>query len=97
MLSLILIVLVVWVLLGLLLAAWTLFFQGYIYSEPVSAIYWRAPAAAAALTLFLCFWIVLDYRSIEKRDDEGRYQPLHELSLYEYETYEHIWDYQPRR
>jgi len=89
-LSLILILLVVWLLLGLLLAAWTLFFQGYIYSEPVSAIYWRAPAAAAALTLFLCFWIVLDYRSIEKRDEEGRYQPLL-FSYKETETYQHLW------
>jgi len=90
-LSLILIMLVVWLLLGLLLAAWTLFFQGYIYSEPVSAIYWRAPAAAAALTLFLGIWMVLDYRSIGDREDEGRYQPLHNFSNKSTETYKHIW------
>jgi hypothetical protein len=90
-LSLILILLVVWLLLGLLLAAWTLFFQGYIYSEPVSAIYWRAPAAAAAIMLFLGLWIALDYRSIDDRADEGRYQPLQNLSYKETEKYQHLW------
>jgi hypothetical protein len=85
--SLILILLVVFVVLSLLLAAWTLFFQGYIYSEPAEAIYWRAPAAGAALTIFLCIWIVLDYRSVEKPTDEGRYRPLHDLSVRETERY----------
>lgn len=93
MLSLILIVLVVWVALSLLLAAWTLFFQGYIYSEPVQAIYWRAPAAGTALTAFVVLWMMLDYRTIQDRGDEGRYQPLHNFSGYETETYEHLWIY----
>ncbi len=91
MFSLVLILLVVFAVLSLLLAAWTLFFQGYIYSEPVEAIYWRAPAAGAALTLFLAFWTVLDYRSIEKpTDEEGRYRPLHELSVRETEIYDKL-------
>lgn len=90
MLSLVLIVLVVFAVLSLLLAAWTLFFQGYIYSEPAEAIYWRAPAAGAALTLFLLFWIVLDYRSIEKPTDEGRYRPLHEFSARETLDYDKL-------
>ncbi|HZV07991.1 MAG TPA: hypothetical protein VE999_23105 [Gemmataceae bacterium] len=90
MLSLVLIVLVVFVVLSLLLAAWTLFFQGYIYSEPAEAIYWRAPAAGAALTLFLVIWIILDYRSIEKPGDEGRYRPLHEFSPRETERYDKL-------
>src|SRR5215469_15735149 len=72
--SLVVVLLVVFAVLSLLLAAWTLFFQGYIYSEPVEAIYWRAPAAGAALTLFLLIWMVLDYRSIETPQDEGRYR-----------------------
>jgi hypothetical protein len=41
----------------------TLFFQGYIYSEPVDQVYWRAPAAGLALTVILAFWSFLDYRS----------------------------------
>jgi hypothetical protein len=89
--SLIVIVLVVWVALSLLLAAWTLFFQGYIYSEPVSAIYWRAPAAGTALTVFVVLWMILDYRSVQERGDEGRYQPLHNFSYRDTETYEHLW------
>ena len=92
-LSLILIVLVVWIGLSLLLAAWTLFFQGYIYSEPVKDIYWRAPAAGTALTAFVVLWMMLDYRTIQDRGDEGRYQPLHNFSGYETETYEHLWIY----
>jgi hypothetical protein len=89
-LSLFLIMLVVFVVLSLLLAAWTMFFQGYIYSEPVEAIYWRAPAAGAALTLFLSVWVAFDYRSIQNRNDEGRYRPLHEVSSSETETYEYL-------
>jgi hypothetical protein len=89
-LSLVLIVLVVFAVLSLLLAAWTLFFQGYIYSEPAEGIYWRGPAAGAALTLFLLIWIVLDYRSVEKPTDEGRYRPLHEFSPREIQTYNQL-------
>ena len=90
MLSLFLILLVVFVVLSLLLAAWTLFFQSYIYSEPVEAIYWRAPAAAAALTFFLLIWIFFDYRSVERIHREGSYRPLHEFSARETETYEYL-------
>lgn len=91
MFSLLLTLLVVFAVLSLLLAAWTLFFQGYIYNEPVEAIYWRAPAAAAALTLFLGLWASFDYHSIQDRNDrEGRYRPLHELNSHETETYENI-------
>jgi hypothetical protein len=40
--------------------AGTLFFQGYIYTEPVEQVSWRAPAAAAALTVFFALWCLLD-------------------------------------
>jgi hypothetical protein len=49
--------------LAVLLFAGTAWFQGYIYSEPAEELYWRAPAAAGALTLFLAFWGFLAYRS----------------------------------
>ena len=91
MLSLILILLVVWLVLSGLLAAWTLWFQGYIYSEPAGELYWRAPAAGTALTAFVCLWVLLDYRSIQDRADEGRYQPLHNFSARETETFEYLW------
>jgi hypothetical protein len=88
--TLVLIVLVVFAVLSLLLAAWTTFFQGYIYSEPVEAIYWRAPAAGAALTLYLCIWIAVDYRSVENPTDEGRYRTLFDYSATETVTYEKL-------
>ena len=56
--------------LAVLLWAGTLFFQGYIYSEPVSQLFWRGPAAAAAVTLFLGLWCRLDYAN------PGRYNTI---------------------
>jgi hypothetical protein len=58
-------------------AAGTLWFQGYIYSEPVDQMYWRAPAVGVAVTLFLAFWVFLDYRA------PGRYRELQEFSATE--------------
>jgi hypothetical protein len=69
-LSLVLIVLLVWFVATVVLAAWTLWFQAYIYSEPVGDIWWRAPAAGSALTLFLVVWMFCDYRA------PGRYREL---------------------
>jgi hypothetical protein len=69
-----LIVFVVWAALSLLLAAWTLWYQGYIYSEPVEQIAWRAPAAAIGPALLLGAWIALDSRS------PGSYAVFHEYS-----------------
>jgi hypothetical protein len=88
--SLVAIFLVVFVVLSLLLAAWTLFFQAYIYSEPVEAIYWRAPAAAATLTFFLVIWVIFDYRTIKTPTDEGRYRTLFDFSSRETERFDKI-------
>jgi hypothetical protein len=73
-LTLILLVLLLWVVLTILLAAWSLWFQGYLYSEPTTGVEWRAPAGGGALLLVLLLWIVADYR------DPGRYRPLFEFS-----------------
>jgi hypothetical protein len=54
--------LVVFLALAIFLWAGALFFQGYLYSEPASQLYWRAPAAGGVLALFLAFWCFLDYR-----------------------------------
>src|SRR3984893_14040034 len=37
----------------------SLFIQGYFYEGPTADLYWRAPAAAAAVTLFLAFFCLL--------------------------------------
>jgi hypothetical protein len=61
-LSLLLILLVLWVVLVICLAAWTIWFSGYLYSEPTGEIYWRAPAAGAAVLVALAVWVGSDYR-----------------------------------
>jgi hypothetical protein len=73
-LTLILVLLLLWFVLGGLLAAWTLFFQGYIYSEPATGLWWRAAAAGTALAAVVGLWVVLDYRA------PGRYRTLFEFS-----------------
>jgi hypothetical protein len=59
---------------SVLLWAGTLFFQGYIYSEPVTGLFWRAPLAALILCSFTAFWFRLAYRS------PGKYNTLFEFS-----------------
>jgi hypothetical protein len=73
-LSLILVLLVVWVVLVVLLAAWTLFYQGYIYTEPTAGLEWRAPAAGSALMVPLLLWVMIDYHS------PGNYRTLFDFS-----------------
>jgi hypothetical protein len=73
-LTLILVLLLLWFVLGGLLAAWTLWFQGYIYSEPATGVWWRAAAAGTALTAVVCLWVLIDYRA------PGRYRTLFEFS-----------------
>jgi hypothetical protein len=73
-LTLILLVLLLLAVLAILLTAWSLWFQGYVYSEPAGGLHWRGPAAAGAVLVVLLLWIILDYRS------PGRYRPLLEFS-----------------
>jgi hypothetical protein len=76
------------VFLGIAVFLWagTLFFQGYIYSEPVSQLYWRAPAAGAILAIFLALWCFLDYRS------PGRYNAIwFEPSASDNEVFDKFW------
>ncbi len=61
MLTLMLLLLLTGVVLSVLLAAWTIWYQGYIYSQPVEQIYWRAPAAGGAVMLYMMFWVFLNY------------------------------------
>ena len=56
-----LILTLVLVLAGLVVFFWvgSLFIQGYFYESPSADLLWRAPAAAAAVTLFLAFFCLL--------------------------------------
>lgn len=64
MLGLILILLLIWLFLTVVFWAGSLWVQSYIYSEPVSGLHWRAPAAGAAVTVFLALWCYLAYRGL---------------------------------
>ena len=59
---LLLILLLIGFVLAVFLWLGTLWFQGYIYSEPAGGLAWRAPAAGAAVMGFLALWCFLDYR-----------------------------------
>src|SRR5262249_23965125 len=82
-----LIFLVVFVSLAVLLAAGTLFIQGYLYSEPVGDIFWRAPAAAGVLAAFLGFWCFLNYRAADPKATELPYETLFTSAATEDATY----------
>jgi hypothetical protein len=58
---LVLILGIVWFVLAVLFWAGTSWFQGYIYEESTGGLPWRAPAAAAAVTLYLGLWCLLNY------------------------------------
>ncbi|MFO0876483.1 MAG: hypothetical protein U0840_03840 [Gemmataceae bacterium] len=74
MLILILLLLFVWVVLTLLLSAWSLWFQAYLYTESTPGIAWRGPAAGSAVMAIVLLWVVLAYGT------PGRYRPLWEFS-----------------
>jgi len=43
------------------------FLQGYIYTEPSPELYWQAPAAGAALALFITLWCVLVANAVDPK------------------------------
>lgn len=63
----------------------TLFSQAYFYSQPVPALYWRAPLAALVLTLFFAFWCFLAYKS------PGRFNSIFEFSASERQEFKKLW------
>jgi hypothetical protein len=73
-----------WAALAVLLYAGVTWFQGYVYSEPEAGMFWRAPLAAAVLTLFWAFWGMLDYRS------PGTYPAPFEFSTGDERRYEKL-------
>jgi hypothetical protein len=62
MLLLLLVLLVVGFALAVALWLGAVWLQGYIYNEPSLGLEWRAPAAGAALMVFLALWCLVNYR-----------------------------------
>lgn len=68
MLTLLLILVAVTVGLVALLWSGTLLAQGYFYDSPTDGLHWRAPAAAAVITVFLAVWCLMEYASPHSTD-----------------------------
>ena len=83
-LTLILILVLLWFGLTAFLAAWTLWFQAYIYSEAVDRIYWRAPIAGTVLALFFALWVWLDYGT------DSRFRTLFEFTTRQERDYDKL-------
>ncbi len=88
MLILIVICLVVFFSVGIVLWAGTLGLQGYIYSEPVTELHWRAPAAGGILAGFLGLWCLVDYRAIDPETNDIPYDTVFRFSPVEVRDYE---------
>jgi hypothetical protein len=80
--------LIVGVTLMVILWAGTAFLQGYFYTEVSSSIFWQAPAAAAALTLFYALWCLLNYNAAESRPGFLPYDTIFRFSQVEYKAKE---------
>jgi hypothetical protein len=65
----------VWAGLVVLLWAGSVWFQGYIYSEPAAQLAWSAPVAGTVLALFFALWCAIDYRSPERYTDLFHFNP----------------------
>jgi hypothetical protein len=62
---------------GLMVILWagTSILQGTLYTEPVADLYWRAPAAAGVLGLFLLLWCFLESASPGSYDTLFSFSP----------------------
>src|SRR5262245_42583418 len=58
----------------------TLFFQGYIYTEPTRGIHWQAPAAGGILALFITLWCLIAVNSADPTTLEVPYGTLFTFS-----------------
>jgi hypothetical protein len=70
---------------AVLVAAGTLVIQGYLYSEPVGGMIWRAPAVGAVVGLFFALWCWIEAKS------PGRYDVLWNFSPREIQEFDKFW------
>jgi hypothetical protein len=88
--TIVLLLVLIFVVLFATLAA-LLFIQGYIYSEPVEQLSWRAPVAAAVLTAFLALWALLDYSAIDPNQAEIPYDTVFRFNPTETYAVKEFW------
>lgn len=67
---------------GLMVLVWvgSLFFQGYIYTEPSQGMHWQAPAAAAVLGMFYAGWCFAVATAPETRSGDIPYNTIFSFS-----------------
>lgn len=80
MLYLLAILLLTWFLLTGLLWGVTQFGQGALYEEPVTQLYWRAPAAAGGVTALLLIWCLLNYMASTPEITDPPYPTLFSMT-----------------
>ena len=81
MLTVLLTLVVVAVALGVVLWIGAATAQGYFYDAPTDGLVWRAPAAAAAITVFLLLWSAIEYRSPRSTDPIFEYTSLRSTDI----------------
>ncbi len=74
MLTLFLLLVGGWVVLALLLTAWSMYIQATWYTEPATGLVWRGPTAAVGIMAVVALWMMLDFAA------PGRYRPFWEFS-----------------
>jgi hypothetical protein len=75
-LYLVLILLLTFFVLTALLWGGTRLVQAALYEDALPDLYWRAPAAAAAVTAFIAVWALLNYRAAEPGQTDLPYDTL---------------------
>jgi hypothetical protein len=63
MILLIILLVFLYAVLSGLLAAWTVWFSGYLYETPTRQMEWRGPAAGGIVFAVLLLWLVMAYRA----------------------------------
>lgn len=62
---LIVVLIFLFVVITLLLSAWTAWYSSYLYEQPTGDLQWRGPVAGAVVMVGILVWVMLAYRSPE--------------------------------
>jgi hypothetical protein len=79
------------VVLAVILAVGTISIQGNIYSEVTPGVVWKAPAAAAIMTLFYAAWVFLDYRTLDVNRADFPYDTIFRFSPKDIRDFDQLW------
>jgi hypothetical protein len=65
--------------------------QGFIYSEPTTQLFWRAPAAGALLAGWFLFWASTEYRAYVDEREPSRYGAVFQFSATDERRFDEFW------